>query len=69
MPCDIIVGSGVIGGFLQGPFLLKLLLAIEPIVVLNSALCEHHLTHCPITEQLLTECQKVRPLPACLRQQ
>ncbi|KAK9918872.1 hypothetical protein WJX75_007695 [Coccomyxa subellipsoidea] len=45
-----------------GPFLLKLLLAIEPIVVLNSALCEHHLTHCPITEQLLTECQKVAKL-------
>lgn len=43
----------------QGPFLLKLLLAIEPVVVLNSALCEHHLQHCPLTEQILTECAKV----------
>ncbi|EIE18946.1 hypothetical protein COCSUDRAFT_68096 [Coccomyxa subellipsoidea C-169] len=45
-----------------GPFLLKLLLAIEPLVVLNSALCEHHLTHCPISDQLLTECAKVAKL-------
>ncbi|BDA49070.1 Peptidyl serine alpha-galactosyltransferase [Coccomyxa sp. Obi] len=45
-----------------GPFLLKLLLAIEPVVVLNSALCEHHLEHCPLTEQILTECAKVAKL-------
>ena len=50
--------------YMQGPFLLKLLLAIEPIVVLNGALCEHHLRHCPSSEQLLSECRKVRP---CMR--
>lgn len=44
---------------MQGLYLLKLLLASEPVVVLNSALCEHHLKHCPITEQLLTQCSKV----------
>ena len=46
---------------MQGPLLLKLLLAIEPIVVLNAALCKHHLLHCPASEQLLSECRKVRP--------
>ena len=50
------------GMHVQGLFLLKLLLAIEPIVVLNGALCEHHLRHCPISEQLLSECRKARPL-------
>lgn len=50
------------GVHVQGLFLLKLLLAIEPIVVLNGALCEHHLRHCPISEQLLSECRKARPL-------
>ena len=50
------------GMHLQGLFLLKLLLAIEPVVVLNGALCEHHLRHCPISEQLMSECRKARAL-------
>lgn len=35
-------------------------------MVLNSALCEHHLEHCPLTDQILTECAKVRLLPLYL---
>lgn len=55
---------------LQGHELLKLLLAIEPVVVMNAALCEHHLKHCPPSRQLTSECAKVATLShlqrACL---
>ena len=36
------------------------LLIIENMVTLNSAFCRRHMTHCPPSEQLTTECRKVR---------
>ncbi len=47
----------------QGHDLLKLLLAIEPVVILNAALCERHLQHCPPSTQLASRCAQV-PLQA-----
>ena len=45
-------------------------LALEPAVRLNAALCERHRRHCPPSAQLARECAQVRrggPLPAwCL---
>jgi hypothetical protein len=56
----IVVLNAALIGALQGATLLKLLLAIEPVVVLNAALCERALRHCPASHQLISACQEVR---------
>ena len=43
----------------QGFDLLSVLLAAEPIVVLNAAFCQLHRKRCPPSEQLLRECAYV----------
>lgn len=35
------------------------LLSIETVATLNAAFCDHHLTHCPPSQQLLDVCSKV----------
>jgi hypothetical protein len=48
----------------QGLDLASHLLAIEPVIVLNAAFCEHHLVNCPPSEELTRECGLVRPSAA-----
>jgi hypothetical protein len=43
----------------QGFDLLSILLAAEPIIVLNAAFCQLHRRRCPPSEQLLRECAYV----------
>jgi hypothetical protein len=43
----------------QGLDLLRDLLAVEPIIILNAAFCEHHVGHCPASEELAIECGRV----------
>ena len=38
---------------------LVILLAMEPIITLNAAMCEHHRTHCIPTDELKKECSIV----------
>ena len=46
----------------QGLKMLRDLLSIEVPLTLNGAFCEHHLKHCPPSEELLRECNRVCPL-------
>eukprot|EP00884_Botryococcus_braunii_P008933 jgi/Botrbrau1/18040/Bobra.0062s0028.1 len=48
----------------QGLDLMRDLLAVEPIIILNAAFCEHHVAHCPVSEELATECGKVADMLA-----
>eukprot|EP00887_Chlorella_sp_A99_P001114 scaffold14.g1114.t1 len=38
------------------------LLSVQVITTINAALCEHHLLHCPTSEELATECAKAKDL-------
>ncbi len=51
---------------MQGMALFKDLLAVEPIITLNAAYCEHHLTHCPPSDQLTRDCNKVGCSYVCM---
>ncbi|KAK9819905.1 hypothetical protein WJX72_003823 [[Myrmecia] bisecta] len=50
----------------QGFELMRDLMAVETIITLNAAFCEHHRAHCPPSEELERECGKVADMEDAL---